>query len=174
MSTYIKTGYWEKLVKGYKGWLNLEDLIKSVVPASSLTTNQLAAIQNANAPTGTNPFATANDVIATKLFNQFTGYFSQTGTNAPTANSILKDSLGTPVWSYSTVGTYLLTKTGAFVANKTVPDKLESYIDNAGNKYTLERTSANVMTLKTYAAADTSVLANGVLSNQFINVEVYI
>ena len=32
MPIFIKTGYWEKLQKGYKNWLNLDDLIKEVVP----------------------------------------------------------------------------------------------------------------------------------------------
>ena len=103
----------------------------------------------------------------------YTVFLSQTGTNAPTA-TVLKDDLAVPVWAYSAVGTYTLTKTGAFTVNKTVPTKLESYIDNDGNKYTLERTSADIMTLKTYAAVDNTVLANGVLLNQYINIEVYI
>lgn len=30
MPTFIKTGLWEKVVKGYKGWLNLDDLIRSI------------------------------------------------------------------------------------------------------------------------------------------------
>lgn len=141
MPTYIKTGYWTKLKKGFEGYLNLDNLVREIVPS---------------------------------LFNQYTGYFSQVGTNAPIANSILKDSIGSPVWSYSAVGIFLLTKTGAFVANKTVPDKIEIYIDNDGNKLTIERTNVNVMTLKTYAAVDTTILANSVLTNQFINIEVYL
>jgi hypothetical protein len=31
MPTFIKTGYWEKLQKGYKGWLNLDNLIANSV-----------------------------------------------------------------------------------------------------------------------------------------------
>jgi len=30
MPTFIKAGYWERAVKGYKGWLNLDDVITSV------------------------------------------------------------------------------------------------------------------------------------------------
>lgn len=30
MSHFIKTGFWEKAQKGFKGWLNLDDLIRSV------------------------------------------------------------------------------------------------------------------------------------------------
>ena len=103
----------------------------------------------------------------------YTVFLSQSGTNVPTA-TVLKDDFAVPVWAYSAVGTYTLTKTGAFTVDKTVPTKLESYVDNDGNKYTLERTSADVMTLKTYAAADITTLANGVLLNQLVNIEVYL
>jgi len=109
---------------------------------------------------------------ATRPYFIYTAFITQTGTAAPVA-SVLENTIGSVAWSYYSVGTYLLTKNGAFVSGKTVPDKLESYIDDSGNKYTLERTSANVMTLKTYAAADTSVLANAVLSGQYVNIQVY-
>jgi hypothetical protein len=33
MPTFIKTGYWEKAVKNYKGWLNLEDIVFNVIPS---------------------------------------------------------------------------------------------------------------------------------------------
>ena len=36
MATWIKAGFWEKLCKpcqGYKGWLNLDQLIESMIPA---------------------------------------------------------------------------------------------------------------------------------------------
>lgn len=35
MPTYIKTGYWEKAVKNYKGWLDLEQLIGSTAVINS-------------------------------------------------------------------------------------------------------------------------------------------
>ena len=113
-------------------------------------------------------------LYVTKFKNQYTAFISQTGTNAPTVDIALKDDLAAPVWSYSAVGTYLLTKTGAFTSTKTIPNAVVAIHDNAGNKITLERTSANVMTLKTYAAENTTVLANGVITGQLINIEVYI
>lgn len=103
----------------------------------------------------------------------YTAFLTQAGTNAPVPTP-LKDDLSTAVWAYSAVGIYTLTKAGAFTVDKTVPTKLESYVDNDGNKYTLERTSADVMTLKTYASADITTLANGVLLNQLVNIEVYL
>jgi len=29
MPTFIKTGFWEKTIKGYNNWLNLDDLIRN-------------------------------------------------------------------------------------------------------------------------------------------------
>ena len=220
----------------------LDRLLKliSSAPSSSLTADEMDAISGANAPDGTNVFATINDIpgavsiasgsdintgtdnakmvtskaitdsnvafiadvpvkaagsdITTgtnddkfvtakaladasnvlKFKNVYTAFISQASTNAPTEDIKLHDDLSTPVWSYSAVGTYLLTKASAFTSTKTVPNAVVAYYDNAGNKITLERTSANVMTLKTYAAADTAVLANGVITGQLINIEVYI
>jgi len=62
MPTFIKAGYWKKLKLGFEGWLNLDDLIRSVVPSSSITTDELEALQGANSPNATNPLATIDDV----------------------------------------------------------------------------------------------------------------
>jgi hypothetical protein len=98
------------------------------------------------------------------------GFLTQTGTSAPVFTAIKDTLLG--IWAYSAVGTYTLTKTGAFTSNKTVPVD-DVYTDQAGNLFKINRTSTDVITLLTYAAADTTVLANNVLSKIFINIEVY-
>lgn len=36
MAYFIKTGFWEKAQKGFKGWLNLDDLIRSVSQTSNV------------------------------------------------------------------------------------------------------------------------------------------
>jgi len=100
----------------------------------------------------------------------YEGFFTQTGTTAPTGN-VLEDGIGAPVWARTAVGTFTLTKTGAFTSGKTVPVD-DVYTDQSGNLYKINRTSANVMTLLTYAAADTTVLADGVLNNRFIHIEI--
>jgi hypothetical protein len=43
MPTFIKTGFWEKAKKGYEHWLNLDDLITSLIP--STPTSQVAKVQ---------------------------------------------------------------------------------------------------------------------------------
>ena len=118
---------------------------------------------------------TLNDNFAevSNASKYYTAFISQTGTSTPTATSVLKDTVGSPVWARTAAGTYTLTKVGAFTSGKTVPID-DNYTDQAGNLYKLNRTSADVMTLYSYAAADTSVLADGVLSNRYINIEIYI
>ena len=40
MPTFIKTGFWEKTRKGYKEWLNLDQLIISLLPSGGIPTLQ--------------------------------------------------------------------------------------------------------------------------------------
>jgi len=98
------------------------------------------------------------------------GFLTQSGTSAPVFTAII-DTLG-GTWARSSAGTYTLTKAGAFTLNKTVPID-DIYQDQSGNLYKINRTSADVLTLLTYATADTSTLADGVLSSRYINIEVY-
>lgn len=52
MATWIKAGFWEKLCKpckGYKGWLNLDELIKSFIPPPPEPTYRVyTALLNSN------------------------------------------------------------------------------------------------------------------------------
>lgn len=98
------------------------------------------------------------------------GFLTQTGTDAPVFTAIVDTLAGT--WARSSAGTYTLTKTGAFASNKTVPVD-DVYVDQDDNLYKINRTSADVMTLLTYDAEDTETLADDVLDNRFINIEVY-
>lgn len=41
MATFIKTGFWEKAQKGFKGWLNLDQLIESIAVSRVNTTTSL-------------------------------------------------------------------------------------------------------------------------------------
>lgn len=98
------------------------------------------------------------------------GFLNQTGSNSPVLTTIKDTLLG--VWARTAVGTYTLTKVGAFAVNKTVPID-DVYTDQTGNLFKINRTSADVITLLTYASANTAVLADGVLTDRFINIEVY-
>lgn len=98
------------------------------------------------------------------------GFLTQSGSNAPVFTSITNTLLGT--WARTDVGTYTLTKSGAFALDKTVPVD-DVYTDQSGNLYKINRTSDSVITLLTYTAADIEVLADGILNNRYINIEVY-
>ncbi len=98
------------------------------------------------------------------------GFLTQSGSSAPVFTAITDTLSGT--WARTTTGTYTLTKAGAFTSNKTVPLD-DVYVDQSGNLFKINRTSADVITLRTYAASDTTTLADGVLSSRYINIEVY-
>lgn len=102
---------------------------------------------------------------------QYTAYWTQTGTNAPVA--VEQEDDIEPVLARSSAGVYTATKAGAFVEGKTVPIS-ESYVDaETGNKMKMVRTSADVMTITTYLAADLETPADGVLTNQYIHFEIF-
>lgn len=83
---------------------------------------------------------------------------TQSSTSAPVPTIIKNDLSETPVWAYSSTGTYTLTLTNAWRVNKTIvhctPNQL-AFVCCA-------LTSANVITLSTYNSSGT--LANGLLT----------
>lgn len=75
MPTFIKTGYWEKIQKGYKGWLNLDDLIGSSIGTG--TTNFIPKYVGPNTLGDSNISATSSLIIST--FTSSTSYVGQSG-----------------------------------------------------------------------------------------------
>lgn len=77
MPTFIKTGFWEKAKKGYKEWLNLDELIKSLIPTSS----------SVSSVTG---FGVDNTDPLNPIVNKYDGgNITATGTNLATAAPIV-------------------------------------------------------------------------------------
>lgn len=61
--------------------------------------------------------SSGNEQRLTPLYKVYTALITQSGTNDPTA-TVLENTLGgTVVWTYSDVGNYLGTLTGAFTSN---------------------------------------------------------
>jgi hypothetical protein len=110
-------------------------------------------------------------LLEKKVKSVYTAFLTQVGTGDPEAE-VLENTIRGVVWTREAAGTYHLTKVGAFVGGKTVPIK-DVAIDIDDNKLTMERLSADVMVLKTYAAADNEVLADDVLADQYVNIEIY-
>lgn len=101
---------------------------------------------------------------------------TQTGTAAPVA-TVREDNTGSnlgassPVLARTGAGVYTVTKTGLFPAGKTSAHITNNVLAD-GSKATVERTSANVLTIKTFdgsgAAADAVLGAGGVLMDLVI------
>lgn len=103
---------------------------------------------------------------------KYTAYLTSTGTVGKVWTKVLENDFDDIEVVRTAVGTYTITTDGGFPLDKTAP-KSDFLIDESGNKFKLVHTDENTMTLTTYAAADIDVLADGVLSNRLVNIEVY-
>lgn len=65
MSYFIKTGFWEKAAKGYKGWLNLEDALNQDFVAVS---NSAVALTDASTIDLSSTKQTLSSSSATRTF----------------------------------------------------------------------------------------------------------
>jgi len=84
--------------------------------------------------------------VASLGYKVYIALLTQAGTDAPTA-VVLENTLGgTPVWSYVGTGNYLITLSGVFIENKTVP-----YITptNNSSQYRLYWNNVNSLELDT-------------------------
>jgi hypothetical protein len=117
----------------------------------------------------------ANQVLTineqTTTDQDYIGFVSQTGTADPTA-IVPKNTIGVITLSRTAVGTYQFNSSGLFTVDKTAPID-DIMMDQLGNLYTLNWISTSVLELKTYAAANISVLADGVLNKRYINITIY-
>jgi hypothetical protein len=75
MPTFIKTGYWEKIQKGYKGWLNLDDIVNGSIGTG--TTNRLPKYIGPN--TLGDSIISATSTLVSNNFGTSNLYFGQSG-----------------------------------------------------------------------------------------------
>lgn len=108
----------------------------------------------------------------TPQYKTYSVYLTQSGTTAPVVVSLLEDSIGSPVWTRVSGGTYSLTKTGAFIEKKTKPINAWG-TDKAGNAYEMIWIDVDTLILKTYASTDLINPVDNILSNTEINIYVY-
>lgn len=150
-----------------------------IMPGEGLTITN--GVDNSTATFATAPDEGAKITFVYNLYSSTSAakkiyrvLLNQTGT-ANAVATVLEDSVTGVVITRSGVGTSLFTKVGAFVVGKALPSTLIDYTDAAtGNRLVLTPVSADVYKLETYAAANTAVLADGVLTNQELNIEIYI
>ena len=92
MPTYIKTGFWEKARKGYKEWLNLDQLITNIVTPL---------------------------IPPTSTYKVYTAFLTQSGTNAPVA-TVLENTIGDISFEYINIGAYTISSNNLFTEDKTI------------------------------------------------------
>ena len=144
MPTYIKTGFWEKARKGYKEWLNLDQLITNIV--TSLIPP---------APT----------------YKVYTALLTQSGTTAPAA-TVLENTLGTTVtFSYTFAGQYLISFGVAPNFGKTT--FLSSPLNADTNNWFLVVNKYTSPTRLELTTRVNGVDTNNLLNSTFIEIRVY-
>lgn len=104
MPHYIKTGFWEKLKKGYKGWLDLDELISKNLPTPYTPPLEYVAILNqsgTNAPTATILSNTANVVFTFHRYAAGIYYLLNSEIDYSKVSIFLTNgwpAIGTPAW----------------------------------------------------------------------------
>lgn len=89
MPTFIKTGFWEKVKRAPKEWLNLDKFVEDKI--------------NANPPN-----------LGYKVYSAL---LTQENTNPP-SDIVLQNTIGSVYWTYEEAGTYYLNSNGLFTENK--------------------------------------------------------
>lgn len=132
--------------------------------------------------TPTAPTATAgtnNTQVATTAFVQanarpykiYKALMSQSGTSAPTV-TVLENNIGAIVWSYSSVGTYFATLSGAFTLNKTAATIVNSQASlNPASFQGFAYTNVNAIQVNTKNVS--GVITDGLLFNAVVEIVVY-
>ena len=91
-------------------------------------------------------------IYDSRPYKVYTALLTQSGTDAPVA-TVLENTLGgVPVWSYISTGTYRMTLTSAFTADKTNIEKQvvvwsDSAVVNDDSYYTLNKIGTSIIEL---------------------------
>lgn len=146
MPTFIKTGFWEKLSKAPKEYLNLEQLILSIIPTTTTTT--------------TSP-----------PYKMFVATLSQSGTSAPVINEIFNNLGVTVTSSYISVGLYAISFSNSLPSNKTTI--LLNYVDSNGqtvsSTFSVGGYSYSILTRNTIGVSSNDILYNTVIEIKVFN-----
>jgi len=100
-------------------------------------------------------------------YKEYVALISQTGTSNPT-EILQKNDIGVITWTRISTGIYRAASAALFTADRTTPID-DIMMDQLGNVFTLTWISTSIMELRTYAAADITVLADAVLVKRYIN-----
>ncbi len=156
------------LVEGPKTKINIENLAAGAVPDASTTVKgkvELATVAEAEAGTDTTRAVTPEGLAAaiaaaspSASYLTYVAKLSQTSTSDPTVSAVYQNTLsGSPVPSRLSLGTYLLSLSGAFTANKTyVSMTLASGSTSDVGVVFARRASVNTISIETFNVAGES------------------
>lgn len=155
-------------LKEMNAWYTMQDIVDTVNLDNGLSTDELAAINDANAPTAENPFATIADLGGGSSYNVYTTIIT-TDFSGVSANIILENTIGAINWQSTDIYDATGTLTGAFVANKTWISATAN--TSSGNTTIISATwvDANSVRIRAYNAAGSPVA----LSSTPIEIRVY-
>lgn len=104
-------------------------------------------------------------------YKEYHAFVSQVATADPVC-IVLKNNIGSITATRVGVGTYNFTSSALFTVDKTAPID-DIMMDQLGNMFTLNRLNDSTIQLKTYAAADLTILADDILVKRYINFLVF-
>lgn len=137
---------------------------------SDFTTEQLAALKGEKGDAFTFADFTQEQLNSLKDsvgYLEYMVWLTQTSTNNPTSIT-QKNDLGAITVVRIGIGTYNLVSNGLFIANRTSP-YADIMQDQQGNLITLNWLDVNTYQIKTYGAADITVLSDGILNKTYVN-----
>lgn len=105
----------------------------------------------------------------TPAVGTYTGLLIQMGTSDPTVIEIQNTIGGTPVWSRTGIGEYMVTITGKFTENKTITTITNVTINN--DKIAIIRNDENSILIYTFNSSGAA--ADNVLGNTSFEIKVY-
>lgn len=153
MSIFIKSGLWANKKIGYKGELNLSDLISQLIPVSPTTTTT----------------TTAAPVAPYKVY---TALLTQTGTNPPVPTILYNNTELQINWTYSNIGAYSFDITNV-QSTQIVTVDVSSKLGIYGNTITYGYTT-NLNTVNGFITVGSSGPgANSAMEKQLFEIRVY-
>jgi hypothetical protein len=114
--------------------------------------------------------------VASLGYKVYTALISQSGTSAPTV-TVLQNTLGTIVWTYASVGSYVGTLSGAFINFNKNWVYLQPASDNAGAVDVLYIDNTDVtgstVILNTYSDTTAGTPSNNIIEGKCLEIRVY-
>jgi hypothetical protein len=176
MSIFIKPGFWDERPKAPKHWLNLTQLITSIVnsllPSSQVNSDWDATSGVAeilNKPNIPNPIP----------YKIYAALLTQSGENAPVATVLYNDLSASITWTRQGPGQYYCNVTaGIFTDNKTgvlINNVEPNFLPLSGNHITCYLNSSSLVTVTTGLPQQEGGIgpSDGILYKTYVEIKVF-